>query len=436
MGAFVFLILASATQSMAQVPAAEDVTFAKHVAPIMNENCVLCHQPGAIGPMSFRTYEEVRPWARLIKQRVTAGTMPPYRYDRDVGIQELKHDLRMSNEEIDTIARWVDAGAPLGDVNDLPAAPEFPDPNRWSFEDEFGAPDLVIASDPYDLPAAGGDRWFRPIVPTGLLVNRCIKAIAVKPSEKGRPGAHHANSDILVPDPETGKYKQLERVSEYASGKVGEIVPPDSCRTLPAESLIRWDIHYYPFGEAVPGDQVELGFWLYPEGHEGKYVQNLKSYSLLMKGRDMVIAPNGKAMTQGFHTFDHPVRIDSFQPHGHARLVGKTFEIFYPETGQLQMISSISNWTNNWHTSHIYEDDAAPLVPTGAVLVLTGYYDNTADNPGNPDPGVWVDLGSRTTDEMSHAWIAVTHLDQEGYDRLVAEREAKKAMQTQQQQQQ
>ena len=82
------------------------------------------------------------------------------------------------------------------------------------------------------------------------------------------------------------------------------------------------------------------------------------------------------------------------------------------------MISSVSNWTNNWHTSHIYEDDDAPLVPKGAVLVITGYYDNTAANKGNPDPDQWVGPGSRTADEMSHAWIAVTHLDDAGYERI------------------
>ena len=132
-------------------------------------------------------------------------------------------------------------------------------------------------------------------------------------------------------------------------------------------------------------------------------------------------------MTQGFHSFKTPVRIDSFQPHGHFRLVAKTLEIFYPETGKLEMISSVSNWTNSWHTSHIYEDDAAPLVPKGAVLVITGYYDNTPANKQNPDPDQWVGLGSRTADEMSHAWIAVTHLDDEGYARLVAERRSEEA---------
>jgi hypothetical protein len=209
-------------------------------------------------------------------------------------------------------------------------------------------------------------------------------------------------------------------------GKVGEIVPPDACRTLPANSLVRWDVHYYPIGQKIEDDVIEMGVWLYPEGHRVPYKQDLKLYSLLMKGGELEIAPHGTAVTQGFHSFKEPVRIDSFQPHGHFRLVGKTLEIFYPETGKLELISSISNWTNSWHTSHIYEDDAAPLVPKGAVLVITGYYDNTTGNKQNPDPNQWVGIGSRTADEMSHAWIAVTHLDDQGYERLVAEREQRK----------
>ena len=142
-----------------------------------------------------------------------------------------------------------------------------------------------------------------------------------------------------------------------------------------------------------------------------------------MKGGELEIAPHGTAMTQGFHSFKTPVRIDSFQPHGHARLVGMTAEIFHPDTGKLEMISSVSNWTNQWHTSHVYEDDYAPLLAKGDVLVLTGYYDNTAKNKGNPDPDQWVGGGSRTSDEMSHAWITVTHLDDAGYKQILAERE-------------
>jgi hypothetical protein len=314
----------------------------------------------------------------------------------------------------------------MGNPDDLPPPVTFANLNEWAFARQFGPPDIVVKTKPFTLPAQGQDVWWRPVVETGLTKDRCIKAISVKPSLRGRAAAHHANSELVVYDEKTGQYVESQRVSEYALGKVGEIVPPDSCRTLPANSLVRWDVHYYPTGEELKDDVIEMGIWLYPDGHQSTYRQDLKLYSLLMKGGELEIPPHGTTVTQGFHSFKTPVRIDSFQPHGHFRLVAKTLEIFYPDTGKLEMVSSISNWTNNWHTSHIYEDDVAPLVPKGATLVITGYYDNTTANRGNPDPDQWVGPGSRTADEMSHAWIAVTHLDDEGYAKLVAEREQKR----------
>jgi hypothetical protein len=423
LGVVVLLGHVSGQHALAQ-PAT--VTFAKDVVPILQKNCQQCHQPGAVGPMPLTTFQEVRPWARAIRQKVVAGEMPPYRYDRHVGIQKLKYDLRLSEAEIETIARWVDGGALPGNPADLPAPTKFPDPSKWAFANQLGPPDLIIPTKPFTLPAQGQDVWWRPVVPTGVTKDRCIKAISVKPSLKGRAAAHHANSEFVVFDEKSNQYVEKERLTEYALGKVGEFVPPDGCRTLPANSLVRWDVHYYPIGEELVNDVIEIGVWLYPEGHEAKYKQDLKLYSLLMKGGELEIPPHGTIMTQGFHSFKTPVRIDSFQPHGHFRLVAKTLEIFHPDTGKLEMVSSVSNWTNNWHTSHVYEDDVAPLVPKGAVLVVTGYYDNTASNKQNPDPDQWVGPGSRTADEMSHAWIAVTHLDDEGYARIVAEREAKK----------
>jgi hypothetical protein len=436
LGVVVLFAHASGQAALAQqAPAAPAaITFTKDVAPILQKNCQQCHQPGAVGPMALTTFEEVRPWSRAIRQKVVSGEMPPYRYDRGLGIQNLKHDLRLTEAEIQTIARWVDSGSPRGNPADMPPAPKFANPHEWAFAADFGQPDIIVKTEPFSLPAKGQDVWWRPVVPSGLTKDRCIKAISVKPSLKGRAAAHHANSDLVVFDEKTNSYVERERLSEYALGKTGEVVPPDTCRTLPANSMVRWDVHYYPTGEELTNDVVEMGIWFYPEDHQAKYKQDLKLYSLLMKGGDLELPPHGTAMTQGFHSFKTPVRIDSFQPHGHFRLVAKTLEIFYPETGKLEMISSVSNWTNSWHTSHIYADDAAPLVPKGAVLVITGYYDNTAANKQNPDPDQWVGLGSRTADEMSHAWIAVTHLDDEGYARLVEERENRKKAQTQNQQ--
>jgi mono/diheme cytochrome c family protein len=425
LGLAVLFLCGSGSRSIAQQTRTDTtpVTYARDVAPILQKNCQQCHQPGAIGPMSLATYQEVRPWAQAIKRKVVAGEMPPYRYDRDIGIQNLKYDLRLSKAEMQTIARWVDDGAPLGNPADLPPPVSFPDLNKWAFADQFGPPDLVIRTKPFTVEAKGQDVWWKPVVPTGLTKDRCIKAISVKPSAKGRAAAHHANSDLLVFDEKSGQYVENQRLSEYAMGKVGEIVPPDACRTLPANSAIRWDVHYYPIGQKLENDVIEMGIWFYPEQYQAPFKQDLKLYSLLMKGGELEIPPNGTVVTQGFHSFKTPVRIDSFQPHGHFRLVSMTLEIFYPETGKLELISSISNWTNSWHTSHIFEDDAAPLVPKGAVLVITGYYDNTSANKQNPDPNQWVGAGSRTADEMSHAWIGVTYLGDEGYQGLVTARE-------------
>jgi mono/diheme cytochrome c family protein len=426
LGLGALFVFAAGVPVRAQQASDSSVTFTKHVAPILQKNCQQCHQPGSIGPMALTTYEDVRPWARAIKQKVVAGEMPPYRYDRNVGIQDLKDDLRLSEAEIKTLASWVDNGAPRGNPADMPPPVTFADPNEWAFKKQFGPPDVIVRTKPFTLAANGQDVWWRPVVPTGVTTDRCIKAISVKPSVKGRAAAHHANSELVVYDEKKSQYVESERVSEYALGKVGEIVPSDGCRILPANAMVRWDVHYYPIGEELKDDVIEMGIWLYPEGHQAKFKQDLKLYSLLMKGGELEIPPNGTVMTQGFHTFKTPVRIDSFQPHGHFRLVAKTLEIFYPDTGKLEMVSSISNWTNSWHTSHIYDDDSAPLVPKGAVLVITGYYDNTRSNRQNPDPDQWVGLGSRTADEMSHAWIAVTHLDDESYARMVAERESRK----------
>ena len=127
----VLLLQALVQPAMAQ-QASSPVTFAKDVAPILQKSCQECHRPGSIGPMSLRTYEEVRPWVRAIKQKVADREMPPYRYDK-IGIQHLKNDMRLSDADIQTIVRWVDSGAPLGNVADLPAPVQFPDGTKWAY---------------------------------------------------------------------------------------------------------------------------------------------------------------------------------------------------------------------------------------------------------------------------------------------------------------
>ena len=402
-------------------------TYTNEVASIINDNCVVCHRAGGIGPMSFETYEQVRPWAPLIQMRVANREMPPYAYDHGIGIQDLQGDWRLSQEDIDTVVSWVNAGSQYGDPDTVVQSVDLGDPEAWSFEGDFGAPDAIIPSVAIDIPANGNDLWHKHLVPTGLTEDRCIKAVQVKPRGDAKAVVHHANSNVLT---EGGNEGML---TEYAMGKWGEIVPEGVCRLLPGNAEIRWDIHMFPggLGAMAPGsvikdNVVEIGLWLYTEeeSQELKYKQDLSLYRLGNQD-DITIPPNGYYMTQGFHSFDHPVRLDSFQPHGHLRMNAASLEIFYPETGRTEQISQVSNWSATWHHSHLYDPDVAPLLPAGAVIVLKQWYDNTAENPNNPDPDMWVMGGSRTGDEMTHAWLAITHLDEEGYNKLLEERNEK-----------
>ena len=405
--------------------AVEHPTYANEVSRIIKDNCQICHQPGQIGPMSFTSYEEVRPWAPLIQLKVANREMPPYQYDRDTGVQELKNDWRMSQEEIDTIVAWVNAGSPFGNPEDLPPAREYPAVGEWRLESELGPPDHVIKSTAWDVPANGQDLWWEPVVDSGITESRCIKAVETLPSSQAHGATHHANSHFKILD-EEGEWVDSDRLSEFAFGKLGEKVPEGACRRAPANSKVEWEIHYYPDGNAAPNDQVSVGIWFYDEEddfvEEEAHQQNLRAY-LLSGGGDYMIPPHGKLMTQGFHSFDHPVRIDSWQPHMHLRGVAMSLEMFNPETGRREILSQASNWTAGWNHSHMYDDGYQPLIPAGATLILTAWHDNSADNPMNPDPDQWVGAGQRTTDEMSHAWIAVTHLDEEGYEQMLTERE-------------
>ncbi len=409
-----------------------DVTYAKDVASIIQKNCTVCHRPGGIGPIDLVDYEDAKRYARRIRRQVANRLMPPYYYDHDIGIQELKHDWRLSDEDINTIVEWVDQGALMGDPDDMPPPADLPDTDDWALTPDFGAPDLVVPSSPIDVPARGLDLWHRPLAPIGIDSDRCIKALQVKPSGDAKGVVHHANSTFMRMQEDGSFVGTGDRATEYAMGKLGEVIPEGVCRTLPADAWVRWDIHMYPGGlgtlaadAVIPDNVVELGIWLHPEDYDYEYKQDLVSYMFMEGQHDMLLPPNGFEMTQGLRSFDHPVRVDSFQPHGHLRLRAASLEIFYPETGRTEVISMVSNWSAVWHQSHIYEDDVAPLVPAGAVLVMKQWFDNTSANPNNPDPDQWVDYGSRTADEMSHFWMAVTHLDEEGYERMVEERKEK-----------
>jgi mono/diheme cytochrome c family protein len=420
------LVLAAPVAAFA---ADEEITYAKHIAPIFQDKCQECHQPNSIAPVSFMDYRDVLKEARSIKHKVESRIMPPWHIDTSVGIQEFKNDRGLSDEEIDMIVRWVDNEAPLGDPADMPPPREFPDPTAWQLANDFGEPDLIVKSEPFTLAAETQDKWFRPIVDAGLTEPRWVKAVEIRPSfPEGRQVVHHTLT-YLIQEEEgvTGLASSAAGVQrtggmfmEWAVGKVGEIFPPDAGKLLLPGVKFRWEVHYHAMGKEVVDDQVEMGIWFYPRDHVPKYRTVLKYFDITHGGK-LDIRPNEIAVTQQYYVLAAPARLENFQPHMHMRGKAMRMEAVYPD-GRTELLSQVDNFQWNWHINYVYKEDAAPLLPKGTTLVFTAWHDNTEDNPNNPDPEQWVGWGDRTVDEMAHAWVDVTYLEQEDYEAMLAER--------------
>ena len=417
-------------------------TFAKDIAPIFQEKCEACHRPDSIAPMSLVTYEEARPWARSIKSRVASRQMPPWHIDRTVGIQHFKNDRSLSDEQIATIVRWVDAGAPRGEANDMPAPKQWPDTSIWNYAAEFGPPDLVIKSPPYTMPARGQDAWWKPLVPTGLTEERWVRAIEIRPATvEGRKITHHALAFLQQEEPNaadgtiSGSTTGPGLFMEWAVGKEGERMRSDSGKLMRPGSQIHFDIHYSTVGEEIT-DSLELGIYFYPKGQEPKFRQVLALFSGITGGNQALdIRPNAVTVTQNFHVMKQNGRVENFQPHMHLRGKAMMMEAILP-SGQTQLLSHVDNFNFNWHNNYVYADHAAPLLPKGTILRITSWFDNTAANPSNPDPNQWVGWGDRTVDEMAHAWVNVTYMEDADFQAEVEKRKQYEARTTQQQQQQ
>src|SRR2546428_11660704 len=154
------LVAASFPAAAADAP--KSPTFTKDVAPIFQQKCESCHRPDNMAPMSLTTYEEARPWARSIAARVAARQMPPWHIDKTIGIQKFKNDRSLNDEQIETIVRWVAAGAPKGDPKDAAPPKLWPDESKWQLAEKYGPPDLIITSPPYAVGAVAQDAWWRP----------------------------------------------------------------------------------------------------------------------------------------------------------------------------------------------------------------------------------------------------------------------------------
>ncbi|HYL39276.1 MAG TPA: cytochrome c [Bryobacteraceae bacterium] len=417
--------LAFAGEPSVGTQSSKPVTFTKDIAPVFQEKCQSCHRKDQMAPMSLVTYEETRPWARSIKERVIKRQMPPWHLDKTVGIQKFQSDMSLSDEQIAMIAKWVDSGAPQGDPKDMPPPKTWPKDDEWQLAKVYNRPpDMIIKSDDYTMPAVSQDQWWKPVVDLNVKDELWVRAVEMRPgTAAGRKITHHALAHLIQSDPDTKADNGDDSVGqqggvlmEWAVGKNYDIYRPDTGKLIRPGAKVWWDIHYHAVGEQVT-DHVELGVWLYPKDEKPKYRTYLTLFGAT--GNRLDIEPNSIAVNQGFHVLKEPAILGNFQPHMHLRGKAMLLEAILPD-GTTQTISYVDHFNFNWMTNYIYTDDAAPVLPKGTIIHVTAWHDNTTANPFNPDPNQWVGGGDRTVDEMAHAWVNVTYISQEDYDKWAA----------------
>ena len=411
------------------------VTFSKDIAPIFQRSCQNCHRPGSIAPMSLLTYDDARPWARSIEQRVVARAMPPWFIDPNIGIRKFKDDISLKPSEIDAIVKWVDGGAPLGNPADMPPPLQFPDLNAW----QTGTPDLVVEM-PGEImvKAEAPDRWLNVETESAIVTeDRWIKAAEDKPL-LGHSVMHHGTAYIVDPkeeetEGEDGGFGSL--LTEYSMGKNGDIYPEGTGRLLRAGSKIRWNMHLHAIGKDMPA-KVALGLQFYPKGYVPKHA--LKPLLLGGDTEQMLDIPAGadNVRFDSFVGLTEPTVITAFEPHMHNRGKAMCMEAIYPpgttdnsRTGgvRTEMLSCADRFNFGWLRTYTYADDVAPVLPAGTVLHVTSWHNNSTSNKINYDPTNWIGFGNRTIDDMSHIWIGAYSLTEQEYKERIAARKGNKS---------
>jgi hypothetical protein len=417
--------------SALQIAVAADspVTFNHDVLPILQKNCQRCHRPGQIAPMSLLTYESSRPWAKAIKTAVLTRTMPPWFADRNYG--HFANDPSLSSGDIDTIAKWVDSGAPEGDDKDAPMPVKWP-PDGWNIQ-----PDLIIDGPAVDIPAdpkGNVMEWMYITIPSGIATDTWIASLEVRPSE---PQVTHHICVFFKPHSGGVKYNtpvwaDLPRddagyAGAESAGGNSRFIPKDilagarneGCyvpgrgaqdyRIYHAAKLVRpgtdivFQLHYTPNGKAVT-DHPRIGLTVAKEPPQKRYVS-----IALSSPRDagsFAIPPNDPNWESppAVVEFTSDAELVWMSPHMHLRGKDMTYTLTYPD-GRKEIVLSVPHYDFNWQLGY---DAAAPIaVPKGTVLTVTAHFDNSANNKFNPAPDRTVYYGDMSWEEMMFPFFAV-----------------------------
>ena len=416
------LIIASAAMAAAEATAQSTVTFNKDVLPILQNNCQSCHRPGQVAPMSLLTYKDVRPWAKAIKAATVARKMPPWNADPRYG--HYTNDRSLKQSAIDTLTKWVDAGAPEGDPNDAPA------PKQWPSGDWEVEPDIILDGPDFDVPATGVVDWFWVAIPSHFTQDTWITSMQFQPVD---PAVVHHIGITFVPHTPDVKYNEpiWERIQRdadlitvpgqpfqqtvvtrlglggreqdtYVPGHtISDYRPYNAARLIPANTDIYLNLHYTPNGTPIR-THVKIGFTVAKDPPKHQILMVMVSGATDREHFRIPANDGNWAAPVGEATFVRDVEIISMMPHMHVRGKSMTYTLTYPD-GKVEKILDVPHYDFNWQLKY----DTSVKVPKGSKLRVDAHYDNSPNNKYNPNPNRDVYYGEQTWEEMMIGYVGV-----------------------------
>ena len=456
-------LVASTTNGAAiqfnNVDAHANLSYTNDIAPIIAESCAECHREGGIAPFAMDSKLAVQGWSPMIREVVMTKRMPPGQIDNKIG-HKMKNEMNLSDMDMQKLVRWINAGSPMdGDADPL-ASLEFPD-TKWKLAEELGEPDLIVRIPPQTIPATGVVDYMDLPIDLGLTEDRWVKASEVAPDKA--EVLHHIITTVIPPghnpDPQAafieainslpeeraaavraemfaalaageapdmdkifrdnpeidvgallgGPNGDIASVAGYAPGNSFSLNPDGIGGMLPAGTQLSLQMHYTTSGKEVT-DETEIGIYFYPEG----YVPEERMSGGVGNAFTIAIPPGAKDHEMELVTYvPNDAEIHSLMPHMHFRGKRMAFTARYPD-GSEELILSVPAYSFNWQLSHELEE---PLkVPGGTQIIAKGAFDNSGQNPFNPDPNIEVNRGEQSWEEMFMGFYTWKEANQGGED--------------------
>jgi peroxiredoxin len=389
--------------SRSKRPAADaGVTYSRHIAPILQEHCVVCHRPGQIGPFALTSYKTAAAWSETIRAVVEDGRMPPWHANPAYG--KFANDRRLPDNERQLLFRWIDAGAPEGDPANLPPPKTFPE-ESWRIH----KPDRVFSMpETFTVPAQGDVPYRYYEIDPGFTQDTWVQEAEIRP--QNRAVVHHATVFLGPPGYGPDRLVMQGRLNSvhlvgYSAALPPFVLEPGMAKKVPAHWRFILQMHYKTTGTEQT-DRTQFGLVLAdPKTVKREVATNIAWYTSLR-------IPAGVADHLVEASYQYPQDMLLYALHPHMHLRGKSFryEAFYPD-GSRKILLDVPDYDFHWE--NIYTLAEPEVLPAGTTVHCTAHFDNSARNPRNPNPNVEVVWGEQITDEMMIGYLDVALKDED-----------------------